>query len=77
MKRILFNYEDWDGYYTDAILNAENNEDVIEKMLGPSVNFLFLKRWNKKIINSINIFIESVLTTQVSEITLDQIKKLR
>lgn len=67
MKRILFNYQQWENYYSQVILNNEYNEDVIETKIGPAVTFLFLKRWNKKICNAINIFIETVLTTVVSD----------
>lgn len=65
MKRILNNYEQWEVYYTDVILNTDNNEDVIEIEMGGATSFLSLRRWNKKICNSINLFIESVLTTVI------------
>ena len=29
MKRILKNYEQWEGYYTEIILNNDQNEDII------------------------------------------------
>ena len=47
------------------IINREKNEDVIEEELGGAVSFLNLRRWNRKICNSINMFIESVVTTVV------------
>ena len=49
--------EDWETYFTNIILNQENNEDVLHKEYGGCINFLFLKRWNKKIIKSIHMYL--------------------
>ena len=65
MKRILSNYEQWEVYYTDVILGKDQNEDAIEEQLGGATSFLSLRRWNRKICNSIKMFIESVMTTVV------------
>jgi hypothetical protein len=65
MRRILSNYQQWEAHYTEAILQTDSNEDIIETRLGPTVSFLYLKRWNSKICSSIILFIESVLTTAV------------
>jgi len=50
-------------YYTQTILDREDNEDVIETKWGPVINFLFLRKWNRKICKTIKLFIESVVTT--------------
>jgi hypothetical protein len=52
--------QDWENHYTDQILNQENNEDVLEKEYGGAIKFLLLKRWNKKIIKAINLYLDSI-----------------
>ena len=61
IKRLLQTYEEWEIYYTTVIMDEEDNIDVIEKMYGKIVNFVFLRKWNRKICKIIKMFIESVV----------------
>jgi len=60
MVDFLKTLQDWENHYTDLILNQENNEDLLEKEYGGAIKFLFLKRWNKKIVKAIGMYLESI-----------------
>ena len=67
MRNLLNTYEDWEIHY-DTIIGKEKGQDTIESRWGPTFSFDYLKKWNKKICNSITIFIESVANSKNNDL---------
>lgn len=63
IQHLLSSYQQWELHSTHLILSTDHNEDFLAAKYGPHCNYLLLRKWNRRICNAIDLFLQSVIST--------------